>query len=344
MKLVMLGYFGFGNAGDEAILAAELAALRTALGPETSFVAVSGDPAETRATHGIEAVSRTDFGALLSTLRGADALIAGGGSLMQDVTSARPVAFYAGTMLIARALRKPVFVYAQGLGPITRSFNRRLTGWALRTATYVSLRDESSITLAQTLGAHEATLVPDPVLGSTFTTQPTNRLAVALRPWPGDWLPAVRTALTDLAKDTELVFVPFHGGQDVDLAHSLADPLGAEVVSPGDYRTTLEAVATSNATLGMRLHALITAAAATRPFVAIAYDPKVTAFANLTTQPVAATLPEPPNPETLIALTRKALEGPDQQYIETLESLHSAAQTPAQAVATHLHTRPTSGT
>ncbi|MBM7784476.1 polysaccharide pyruvyl transferase CsaB [Tenggerimyces flavus] len=336
MKLVMLGYFGFGNAGDEAILAAELTALRTALGAETTFIAVSGDPAETRATHGIEAVSRTDFRALITTLRGADALIAGGGSLLQDVTSARPVAFYAGTMLIARTLGKPVFVYAQGLGPITRGLNRRLAGWALRSATYVSLRDESSIALATSLGARNATLVPDPVLGTTFATHPQDRLAIALRPWPGTWLPAVKAALTDLAKDTELVFVPFHGGQDVDLAHSLATPLGAEVVEPGDYGKTLEAVATSKATLGMRLHALITAAAATRPFVAIAYDPKVTAFAQLTAQPLAATLPEPPTPDTLITLTRKALEGPDQSYVETLETLKSATQTPTQAVASHL--------
>lgn len=342
MKLVMLGYFGFGNAGDEAILAAEVTALRAALGTDTSFVAVSGDPAETRATHGIEAVSRTDFRALIATLRGADALIAGGGSLLQDVTSARPVAFYAGTMLIARALRKPVFVYAQGLGPITRAANRRLAAWALRAATYVSLRDESSIALATSLGVRTTTLVPDPVLGTTFDAHAQPRLAIALRPWPGDWLPAVRTALTDLAKDTELLFVPFHGGQDVDLAHSLANPLGAEVVEPGDYRKTLEAVANSQATLGMRLHALITAAAATRPFVALAYDPKVTAFAQLTAQPLAATLPEPPAPDTLVALTRKALEGPDQTYLETLQSLKSATQTPAQTVAAHL--RPTSGT
>jgi polysaccharide pyruvyl transferase CsaB len=329
----MLGYFGFGNAGDEAILAAEIEALRAALGAETSFVAISGDPAHTRANHDVDAVSRTDFRALVTALRRADGLIAGGGSLLQDVTSARPVAFYAGTMLLARALRKPVFVYAQGLGPITRSFNRRLTGLALRAATYVSLRDETSITLAESLGLHGATLVPDPVLGLTFDLPPQDRLAVAIRPWPGDWLPPLRTTLADLSRDTELVFVPFHGGQDVELAHSLANPLNAEVVPPTDFRATLQAVAASKATLGMRLHALITAAAATRPFVALAYDPKVTAFANLTTQPVAATLPEPPTPETLLTLTRKALEGPDHTYAETLETLRLGAQAPSRQVA-----------
>jgi polysaccharide pyruvyl transferase CsaB len=342
MKLVMLGYFGFGNAGDEAILAAELEALRAALGPATTFVAISGNPTHTRETHGIEAVSRTDFRSMISTLRGADALIAGGGSLLQDVTSARPVAFYAGTMLTARALGKPVFVYAQGLGPITRPLNRRLAGLALRKATYVSLRDEASIQLAEALGAPGATLVPDPVLGATFEAPAKDRLAIALRPWPGDWLDPVRTALTALAADIELVFVPFHEGQDLDLARSLANPLGAEVVEPTDHRRTLAAVAESRATLGMRLHALITAAAAHRPFVALAYDPKVTAFASLTTQPVAATLPEPPDPETLLSLTRKALEGPDQTYVETLETLTASAHIPAAAIAAKL--RPTSGT
>ena len=165
MKLMLLGYFGFGNAGDEAVLAAELVALRGTLGATTEFVAVSGDPARTTALHGIPAVGRTDVGAVLRALRTCDGLVAGGGSLLQDVTSARPVAFYGGLMLAARSMRTPVFVYAQGLGPLRRRANRTLAGAALRSARYVAVRDPGSLTLAARLGVRGLDLVPDPVLG-----------------------------------------------------------------------------------------------------------------------------------------------------------------------------------
>ena len=348
MRLAMLGYFGFGNAGDEAILAAELAALRAALDttPPSStppeFVAISGDPARTEAAHRISAVSRTDFRAVVRTLRSCDALVAGGGSLLQDVTSARPVAFYAGTMLVARALRKPVFVYAQGLGPLRRRANRMLTGLALRSSRYVSLRDEGSTALAARMRVRGVDLVADPVLGidlSLVRDRPvpaTPRLAVALRPWADSatWLPVVRDALLELAADVEVVLVPFHAGQDVDLARDLAVDLGAEVVDPAKgHRAVLNAVVGASAVLGMRLHALITAAAADRPFVALSYDPKVTAFAEQVGQPVAATLPGPLDRDALVAGVRKALEGADETYLQRLAALRASAARPATEIA-----------
>jgi polysaccharide pyruvyl transferase CsaB len=342
MRLLMLGYFGFGNAGDEAILAAEVEALRSELGP-VDFVVVSGDPAHTGRTHGLEAVSRTDYRGLVAAIRGCDALVAGGGSLLQDVTSARPVAFYGGVMLLARMLRKPVFVYAQGLGPIRRRVNRLLAGLALRSATYVSLRDEESGALAEALGVRGAVQVPDPVLGQTVSgelAEPGEALAVALRPWHDQavWLPEVVAALK--AVDTEIVLVAFHGGQDVELASEVSAAVGsgARVVS-GDHDRVLAAVAGARATLGMRLHALIAAAAAGRPFVALSYDPKVTAFARQVGQPVAATLPGPVDPEALAGDVRSALMMEIERYAEygrytgRLSELRAYSRGPAARIA-----------
>ena len=336
----MLGYFGFGNAGDEAILAAEVEALRAEVGASVEFVVVSGDPAHTGRVHGLEAVSRTDYRGLVAAIRSCDALVAGGGSLLQDVTSARPVAFYGGVMLLARMLRKPVFVYAQGLGPIRRRVNRALAGLALRSATYVSLRDEESGALAEALGVRGAVQVPDPVLGQVFPNEPGERLAVALRPWQEQdvWLPEVVAALK--AVDTEIVLVAFHGGQDVELASEVCAAVGsgARVVS-GDHDTVLAAVAGARATLGMRLHALITAAAAGRPFVALSYDPKVTAFARQVGQPVAATLPGPVDPEALAGEIRSALTMETERYAAygrytgRLSELRAYARGPAARIA-----------
>ncbi|WP_020574978.1 polysaccharide pyruvyl transferase CsaB [Actinopolymorpha alba] len=340
MKLALLGYFGFGNAGDEALLAAEVAALRSALGPSAEFVVISGDPDHTMAAHRLPAVPRSDFAEVLRAVRSADGLVAGGGSLLQDVTSARPVAFYGGVMLAARAAGKPVFVYAQGLGPLRRWFNRRLARAALRSASYIAFRDVESMALAAKLGIRELELVPDPVLGVDLSlvqsVQPSARLAVALRPWAGsaEWLPVLRSALAELARDIEIVLVPFHAGQDGQLTRELAASVGLPVVDPAKgHRVVLNAVVGSRAVLGMRLHALITAAAAGRPFVALSYDPKVAAFATQVGQPVAATLPGPVDHDALVAEVRKALEGPDQAYLDRLEVLRAESQRPAREIA-----------
>ncbi|MET9019429.1 polysaccharide pyruvyl transferase CsaB [Actinopolymorpha sp. NPDC004070] len=374
MRVALLGYFGFGNAGDEAILAAEIAALRAAFAAEVpegasadqaepAFVVISGDPDHTRRTHGVDAVSRTDVRAVLAALRSSAALVAGGGSLLQDVTSARPVAFYAGTMLAARAVGTPVFVYAQGLGPVRRPVNRALTGAALRASRYVALRDADSVALAERLGVRDVDLVPDPVLGLDLSAEhPPSlggerpRLAVALRPWAGSehWLPAVRSALAELAAETDVVLVPFHAGQDADLARELAADLGpgASVVdvepAGGDgHQAALDAVAGATAVLGMRLHALIAAAGAGRPFVALSYDPKVAAFADRVGRPVAATLPIPSGGaadqaelrENVVVAVRKALQGPDQSYLDRLSALRVDAARPATTIARSLLAR-----
>ncbi|RPH55184.1 polysaccharide pyruvyl transferase CsaB, partial [bacterium] len=59
-RIFIAGYYGFGNAGDEAILAALLADLR-ALRPDLEFVVASGNPADTENDHGVPAVSRDDL-------------------------------------------------------------------------------------------------------------------------------------------------------------------------------------------------------------------------------------------------------------------------------------------
>lgn len=355
MRLTMLGYYGFGNAGDEAVLAAEVAALREALGEDTEFVVVSGDVSHTRRIHDLDGVSRTDFRGIVEELRSADALVAGGGSLLQDVTSARPVAYYGGLMLLARRFGKPVFCYAQGLGPIRRRTNRMLAGRALRAASYVSLRDLDSVRLAESMKVSDLDVVPDPVLGLDLSTdgsgpapagsgpgEPASALAVALRPWDGqqEWLESVVSVLSELAGQVELRFVPFHEGQDLEMARELAERVGSGswVVQPdGGYRAALSAIAGCRAVLGMRLHALIAAAAAGRPFVALSYDPKVTAFAGGIGQPVAATLPGTVRPEPLRNAVAEALSGRAPLDPELVAELRQEARRPAVRIAEALH-------
>ena len=118
MRLVISGYYGFGNAGDEAVLAGMLELAGRAGVRRDDVSVLSADPPLTSRVHDVRAVSRWNPLRVAAELRRADALLSGGGSLLQDVSSIRPVSYYAGVMALARLVGRPYAVVAQGLGPL----------------------------------------------------------------------------------------------------------------------------------------------------------------------------------------------------------------------------------
>ena len=84
MKEILIGgYYGGGNLGDEAILAAILQDLRN-LDPSLNYSVVSWDPHLTRKEHEVGAVYWRDIEALVEASRKADLILVGGGGLFQD--------------------------------------------------------------------------------------------------------------------------------------------------------------------------------------------------------------------------------------------------------------------
>ena len=73
--------------------------------------------------------------------------------------------------------------------------------------------------------------------------------------------------------------------------------------------------------IGMRLHALILAAAAHVPALAISYDPKVDAFAEQVAQPIAGRAGEAIDDAALVTAARTALDADPAPYLERVEDL-----------------------
>ena len=92
-KIVISGYYGFANAGDEAMLTAIIKSLRST---ETAVElnVISGDPVGTAARHRVASIHRFNPLEIVPALAGCDLLISGGGSLLQDVTSKRSLLYY----------------------------------------------------------------------------------------------------------------------------------------------------------------------------------------------------------------------------------------------------------
>ena len=170
MRFLLSGYYGYDNAGDEAVLAAILAHI-SAQAPGSEFVATSGAPEVTTKLHagadyGLRCVARDDFAGLWREIKQCDVFISGGGSLLQDVTSLRNIVYYTGLMRLAQLARKPVMVYAQGIGPLKRPLSQKLTRIALqhKNTRIIAVRDPDSKALLEKIGVRKnIEVTADPV-------------------------------------------------------------------------------------------------------------------------------------------------------------------------------------
>ena len=259
MVVGVAGYYGFRNAGDEAILEAIARELK-ARGHEV--VALSGDPKRTREDHGLRAYHRLNPLALLR----ADLWLLGGGGLLQDATSALSLTYYLSVLRLARLFRKRVVVFNQSLGPLSPWGERRVRK-ALQ-GVPVILRDQDSLEYARRLGI-PAALGADPAL---LLPRHGGRREEALT--------TLYVAANHLVHEGKQVLVLLlQPGYDDEVAEVFRLH---RIERTSDPRRLLYLAAQAGYVISMRLHGLILAAAAGTPFAALSYDPKVAAFAKET--------------------------------------------------------------
>ncbi|SFB47371.1 polysaccharide pyruvyl transferase CsaB [Cohnella sp. OV330] len=170
LRLVLSGYYGFRNSGDEAVLLSILNALEQAGEDQGVFVepiVLSGDPTWTARQYGVWSVPRMKLREVREAIAASDGVISGGGSLLQDATGLGSIPYYLGILEMARWARKPSFIYAQGIGPVRRRMFGPFIARAMRKASYVSVRDAESAALLAGFGVPEdrVAVVPDPVMG-----------------------------------------------------------------------------------------------------------------------------------------------------------------------------------
>ena len=294
MNFLINGYFGFANAGDEAVLSAMIGALRQQR-PDATFCATAGDAPATRALHGCEAVGRQSPRELMEAIKRCDVFLSGGGSLLQDVTSVRNVVYYTGVLRMARLSRKPAMMYAQGVGPLNSPIARKLARIAFQSAEIATVRDPQSAQLLREIGVNRAVeITADPVWNlapAAHERREPNRWVVALRSWPGAderAIPEIIAALRDAATASgkSLKFLPMQAGRDDEILAGLVD--NSEKFDTKN-KTPAEIVGLAGAgdlMIAMRLHALIFAASQGLATVALNYDPKVSALAKLLGAPI----------------------------------------------------------
>lgn len=302
-SVLLAGAFGQANPGDEALLEAFVAAL-----PGWDAVATSRDPDATRARHGCDAVSSLNRAAVGGAARRAGVVVFAGGTVFKHLhpsTGRRPLGLLVGAAALAAgagAVGTPVVLVGVGADGLRTPAARRLANLVVRRSRLTVLRDEhSAVALAEAGAPAPFRVGSDPawtVVGAEPEPPARRRrdtVVVALshlaskRP---DFAERVADVLRPLAgRGLEVHLQPWQGGpgdHDHLLAGAVAARLGrsAAILDPPEtVAAASRQFAEASVVVGFRFHALVAAAAARTPFVAVAHEPKLAAIAQRFGQP-----------------------------------------------------------
>lgn len=299
-NVVMSGYYGFGNAGDEAILQSIHQNISRS-GGDISITVLSSDPEDTKSRYGYAAVDRFKVYSVIKALKNCEALVSGGGSLLQDHTSTRSLFYYLMIILVAEFFNKKVMVYANGIGPVRKKINRKLVRRIVGRADIITLRDDVSSAELQSMGVKrdDILVTADPV----FTLEGSHRaetiqlleesgipcdvpfVCVSIRNWKGMGMFRENVArLCDTIHQTyglNIVFIAMHTPIDIGISQDVQQLMKSKAYVLDTCYTPQQImgiIGMSEFVFAMRLHALIFSARMCVPFIGVIYDPKVDAY------------------------------------------------------------------
>jgi len=277
--------------GDEAILETIVGELKE-LVPAESIVVLSANPDETKSIYGVNSINRFDFVSLFHLLRSARLFISGGGGLFQDTKSFGSPAFYGLQIFLAKSLNVPVYVFAQGIGPLKGILARTITKSSLSLANFATVRDHYSDKLLSDWYIHHE-LTADPVWclkpNKIENPLPSDKPLVGLSLRPSPQLTDEHILLLadildqTLTAETTVVLLPLQPSQDLPVlqkfsAHWQGKNRSSILFDASQCQLPsqwLSLIGSLNFLISMRLHALIMGIAAGRPVLGINYDPKV---------------------------------------------------------------------
>ena len=330
-RILVGGYFGCGNLGDDAILSGLIGELQENH-PGLAPTILTGSPQRHRRRFGLPCIHRKNPIAILCALLSCDAFWLGGGSLLQNRTSNRSLAYYLVLLRLSRLLKKPTVLCAVGVGPLLGKSAKAKTAAVLSDCSYISLRDDRSHRLLRSIGTDASKLrtgadlalllpAPTPAHLRLMPTPPPLRqlperfLCVVLK--GGADCKALCSILTAAVRTVcqrhqiSPVLAIFDQRRDERASHSAALALQSTVAV---CRTPLWAQALltkARAVVTVRLHAMVLATAVGTPALGLCPDPhdeKLKAFARLSGQQI---LEEPlPDLPTLVKRLESLIEKP----------------------------------
>jgi polysaccharide pyruvyl transferase CsaB len=305
VKIMISGYYGFNNTGDEAILTSMVRAFKEKI-PQIKIVVLSHSPLQTSQAYQIKTINRLHLIDIMRCLRDTNLFISGGGGLLQDSTGKGwSILYYLGLILVAKIVKVPVMIYAQGIGPVNKQINKKLIKWILNKVDLITVRDNSSKELLENLGVVKPSIYvnSDPVfllkkrninhiidnypyIQKLINPDDRPLIGVSVREYKSNGSDSKRIfaqAADYLIKNyqAKIIFLPFKFDEDVHISEEILSLMKnkAEVLKIKlEPEELLSVLSRLSLVVGVRLHSIIFSSMANIPFIAFNYDPKVRYF------------------------------------------------------------------
>ncbi|MBV8372761.1 MAG: polysaccharide pyruvyl transferase CsaB, partial [Candidatus Eremiobacteraeota bacterium] len=297
MRVLLSGYYGFGNLGDEALLEVIVERMRARF-PNVELEVLSAAPRATSNAFGVAAESRWDIRAVRRAIARANVVLSGGGGLLQNATSLRSLLYYAGIVRESIRSKRKTMIFAQSIGPLDL-WGRFIVRRACRGLARATVRDGRSLELLNALVPDvPVERTADPVFLYDLPADEIDLSAEGLGPQGGAYAvvsvrkaPSLKEAAPVVARSVDRLahrhgvrtaFLPLGGASDAEASTEIIRACtSAPVLLPECGLAKAAAIVRgARAVIGMRLHALVLAARFSVPFLALAYDPKVASLGD----------------------------------------------------------------
>lgn len=301
-EILISGYYGFRNSGDDALLSAIIDDLKR-YKESPNIVVLSANPKETVRQYHVKAINRLNIINIWRHMGRAEMLISGGGTLIQDATSTQSLIYYITVIKAALKRRIKVMLYSNGIGPLSGKRNKELVKNTLNRVNLITLRDPEAYKTLTDIGVTvpKTVVTADPVFGmeqadSDYGRRLLDRFGIPKNAKKLMGISVRRSRDTGAAFERELarfcdyaaqeygffpVFIPMQTNKDEGITDSIRSKLSCESASV-DIRLSvydvMSIVASMDICVGMRLHSLIYAASSCVPIIALSYDPKIRSF------------------------------------------------------------------
>ena len=308
-ELLIGGYFGCGNVGDDAILYGFLEGMHR-IAPDVRIRALTARPRTCRKKFGIDCIERRNPLSVWRAMRRADVFLCGGGSLLQNTTGDLSLRYYLLLLSMAKRARCITALYAAGIGPLRGKSAEQAVKSTLNACDYISLRDPESLRYLTRLGVDRTRLhegadpalllpLPPPTRGAAILRAhritSSKVLCVVLRRSHHKsaylWRSVVAAAEIYCKRHGATAIFPVFSEEEKDITALAATRIGGVQIRMRDPADLASLLRECDAVLSMRLHPLILAAASATPALGLSIDPtdsKMVAFCRLSSQPMLA--------------------------------------------------------
>lgn len=288
--ILMLGYYGFKNSGDDALLLSIIQQLKNQ-DKALSLSVLSFNPKETCEQFGIRAVDRNNVFKVIKEIISSKMLLVGGGTLIQDSTSTKSLIYYLAVIAIALFFGKKVMIYANGIGPLKEK-NQKITRAILNRVKIITLREEMSRSELSKIGVDKPQIyvTADSVFGISYDKDieinKENYQIVSVRNNKAlcdDFCEIIAKICDEMYEKNGIstVFVPFQKKNDTEIAEKIRGLMNSssEIFDADcEFSKLMSLMKNAKLCIGMRLHSLIYSVISSVPCVGLVYDQKVKAF------------------------------------------------------------------